>query len=400
MFRAFRFYWPKGALLLCSVAPAWAQSNDLLQFDASYSVQQDSNLFRLPSNTNFPASVGKSSAEEVIKVSTLGVGLNTQIGLQQFELNLSVLDNKYQNFSYLNYTGTNYSAAWHWSVTPRVHGNLTTARQETLNSDFQGSQQKNLRTVVNTRLDGVYEIDGVWRLLGGLSRADQNNQQPILAGGDFKSTGAEAGVRHDFTTGSTVSYVVRQSDGQYLNRPASAIAFLDDQYKQIDNELRMHMALTGKSSADISAAQFKRTNPNFPERNYDGYNASANLNLLLTGKSQVVAGAARELANYQSTDFNFTRTDRVYLTPVWQIGAKSQIRFNAEIAVRDYLGTPTVATTVSRQDITHDTGVSFNWQVNQHANLNASVQNAIRSSNISNQDYASTTVSVSAHFNF
>ena len=103
--------WRAAALcIMFSSAPAWAQVQDTFKFNAAYSRQSDSNLFRLPAAAN---------AAEQVGITSLGFNFNKAYSLQRFELNLSLIDYQYQNFSYLSFAAQNYNAAWRWSLTPQ-----------------------------------------------------------------------------------------------------------------------------------------------------------------------------------------------------------------------------------------------------------------------------------------
>ena len=175
--------------MLVAAFPAMAQEDSGLTLSASYAMQTDSNLFRLPASANVQAQTGKSSAAEQIGVSTLGIGFNTTQSLQKFELDASVVDYRYQNFSYLSFNAINYNAAWRWSITPRFTGSVTVDRKETLNSfsDFNGFNTRNTRIDSNNRLDTVYELDGPWRLVAGVGQTKQSNEKALVAGGDYSN---------------------------------------------------------------------------------------------------------------------------------------------------------------------------------------------------------------------
>ena len=166
----------------------WAQQDSPLVLNASYALQTDSNLFRLPSAADTQALVGRSSAAEQIGATTLGLRFATTQSLQKFEFNASIVDYHYQNFDYLNFVATNYDAAWRWSLTPQFTGSITSQRVETLNSfaDYQGFRTRNQRTDTTHSFDGVYALQGPWRLLGGVSQTERSNEQALVAGGDYR----------------------------------------------------------------------------------------------------------------------------------------------------------------------------------------------------------------------
>lgn len=389
--------WLAAALcVMFSSAPAWAQVQDTFKFNAAYSRQSDSNLFRLSAD-DVNAGIGKSSAAEQVGITSLGFNFNKAYSLQRFELNLSLIDYKYQNFSYLSFAAQNYNAAWRWSLTPRLRGNVTTVRNETLNSfaDFQGFNRRNQRTNTNTRFDAAYEIDGPWRVIGGVSQSAQTNEQVLLAEGDFRSNAADLGLRYVLGSGSSLSYALKTATGSYLNRVLSPASLLDDGFDQIDNELRLHWIISGNSSADISAAHIKRSHPNFAQRDFSGLNAAFNLNWNMTGKSALTAGFARELASYQTESANYTQTDRFSIGPVWQVSPKAVVRLRYDVAQRAYLGV-----VAQRRDTTRDTSLSFDWQPYRYLTLSASLQNAMRTSNQPRLDYESNVATFSAQFTY
>lgn len=403
-------YWlaPSTLLLLWSAAPAWAQKDEpVFQLNAGYSLLTDSNPRRVPAGT-----------EDQIGTTTLGFNFSTRQSLQQFELDLNLIDYKYQNFDHLNFTARNYNAAWRWALTPRMHGNLTSDRRESLNSYFINTDQKDstesstevpgvLRTNTNTRFDGVYELDGVWRVLGGVSTSkltsDQTDSTAPVSGTDAEVNSADMGLRYAFTSGNALTYTARTSEGNYLNDGS-----FNESFSQRDNELRLHWILTGNTTADISAAHISRTHPD-ARLDYSGLNTGVKLNWNITGKTALAAGWMRELtsdrhdAGADSYNYNSThvRTNRFSLGPVWKASAKTVVRLNYEVAQRDYQGSPTgLDAATQRSDTLRNISLAVAWQPYKHVTLGASLQKATRTSNVANLDYGSNMATVSAQFSY
>lgn len=388
------------ALLLCGTASLHAQEKPLV-LSAGYTAQTDSNLFRLPSSANTQALIGRSSAAEQIGITTLGLGLNTHQSLQKFELDVTLVDYKYQNFNYLSFTANNYAAAWRWALTPRLTGNFTTDRKETLNSfsDYQGYSTRNQRVETTTRADAAYEVDGPWRLLAGASTSRQANQQALVGGGDSTNTSADAGVRYVFSSGSSITYLGRLGSGKYLNRAVPNAGAYDDSFKQVENDLRLRWAFGGGSDAEVYLTHINRTHPTYVERNYSGFNTGTSVNWGISGKSSLLAGFSHTLDTYATGNSNYGQTDKLFVGPVWQFSPKAALRLRHEWAQRDYLGSPT-GTSNQRRDITRDTTVSINWQPYQQVALSAALQNSSRGSNQAGLDFESTSLSLTAQINF
>ena len=389
------------ALLALGSSTAWAQQDKPLMINAGYTVQTDSNLFRLPSGADTRAILGKDSGAEQVGVSTVGLSFVTNQSLQRFELDASLVDYRYQNFDYLSFTATNYDAAWRWSLTPRLTGNLTSTRKETLNSfaDYQGFTHRNQRTDTNNRLDARYELSGPWRLLAGVTQAERLNEQALVAGGDYRSTGADLGLAHVYSSGSSITMVGSLDNGNYLNRTLPNTGAYDDSFKQLDARLQLHWAFSGNTTLDGSLSQINRSHPTYGQRDYSGLTANAALNWDVTGKTRLTARYARELGEYATSVSNYSQTDRLQLGTVWTLGAKTQLGFNVNYAQIDYLGSPGTVSS-QRRDTTNDTSLSFGWEPVQRLSVSAALQGANRGSTQTGLDYDSTSLSLSAQYSF
>jgi exopolysaccharide biosynthesis operon protein EpsL len=387
-------------LAVCANAPAWAQDDPGFKVKADYTLVSDSNLFRLPAGANVLALTGRSSASEQISVYGAGFSYRGAHSLQRFELDLTLHENRYQNFSHLNFTAGKYNAAWRWSLTPRTYGTLSHEHSEALNSfaDDQTVGRSNKRTITYTRLDATHELSGPWRVVGGMSQQRQTNQQVLTTEGDYSARAADVGIRYIFASGSSFTYSHKNTSASYLNRTLPSAGLFDDGYDQRDDELRAHWVITGKSTLDASAAHTSRTHPHYPERNYSGLNANTSLRWSFSGKAALVAGLQRELASYQSSSTNFTQTDRLSLGPVWQISPKTALRLNLQFAQRDYLGMPTGAVANPRHDTLRDATLALEWKPNNALTVSTSLQDARRRSNQAGLDYNASLITVTAQY--
>jgi exopolysaccharide biosynthesis operon protein EpsL len=398
-----RRHWLTLALLLaCWCGPALAQRDDTLKLKIDSSLRFDQNLFRLPPDVDTVALLGKPSAAERITIDSITLNFSTTLSLQRFEASINLTDYRYQNFNYLSFAAHNYNALWRWSVTPHLHGNLGSQRQETQNSfaDYKGFNLQNLRTNTSTRLDAAYDPSGAWVVLAGVSQASQTNQQALTAETDYNERSVDLGVGYVFGSGNTLTYTRRNTDGTYLNQVLPSSGFYDDGFKQINNELKLHWIITGKSSADFNVAHVERSHPNYAQRDYAGLNAGVNFNWNISGKSALSAGWTRELSSYQTSNSNYIQTDRFSLGQVWQFSPKTALRLHYEKAQSDYLGSTADLLTTQRSDSTTGASLSFDWQPYQYLTVSTSLENATRKSNLAGLDYESKMATVSAQFSY
>lgn len=386
--------------LCCCGAIVQAQGLSPLSFEAGYSVQHDSNLFRLPDGTNTQALLGRDSAAEQIDVRSLGMSFDKSWSLQNLRLNYRVVDYQYQNFSYLNFTALNYNMAWRWAVTPRVTGTLSASQQEVQSSfsDYQGYSTRNTRTDRSRGFNLRAEVDGLWSVLGSLSSVLRVNQQPVLAGNDYKAVVTEVGVQYERPTLSSAKAVVRQTDGTYLNRSVSSSAQADNRFTQTNYELSLRRAPGGWSDANLMLGYLDRTHPNLPQRNFAGGIGRADLTFAPDGKVSTQLGYAYDRSDYLGTATNYVVTQRRYLGLSWRTTERTSLSLRHSLFSSNYGGS--TASAGDRVDEGRESLLSASWQPDRHLAITASLQRTARASNQSTQEYASqlASVSVQAYF--
>jgi exopolysaccharide biosynthesis operon protein EpsL len=390
------------ALALGHTALVRAEILDDLKVFGTLGVMHDSNLFRLSSTANSQALIGKPSPAETTRTTTLGLHYVKDYSLQHVELDVDMVDYRYQTFSYLNFSALNYRGAWNWSYTPHLYGNLTTSRQQALNSfaNFQGFNQRNVRVDTNTRVDATYELDARWRLLGSVTQFGETNQQPLIGENDYYQTVADVGVSYVLPSSSFASFKTRNTNGTNTNRPLGVAGLFDDNFTQSENQVELYWSISAKTSADVILSYLSHKSPSTPQRDFSGTSGSARFNWAISGKSTLTAGWTRALSTYQTATTNFSQSDRFYIGPVWQISAKTKASLSLGSTIRNYTGSPGIAVPLQRRDVDTDTRLSFDWQPRRFVAFNASLQNARRSSNLPGLDYNSNMINLSAQFSF
>jgi exopolysaccharide biosynthesis operon protein EpsL len=395
----------KRALLFCvagvALVPGSAMSDelDLLQFYAGLAWQHDSNVFRLSDQPAAPGTVGTSGRSDNILNTTAGLKLRKPYGLQRFEADIGLENSKYNRFSALDFTAVNYAAAWRWSLTPAFRGNLTTDRREYVDNsaDVQSAGQLNRRTDRSTRLDGEYDVDGVWRLLGGAFQRTNSNSQPTTFEGDSKVIGAEAGVRYQFPYGTSLAYRFRNGKGEYTNRALAASVSSDftDREHEVQGEW-----VGGRAKLGGRISRLERNYDSIPARDFSGFLSQIDLTYALTGKTSVFAGVVRELGSYQTNNISYYQGTRVFVAPTWKATENIALRARYDYGVRDFKGPLPGFVSSNRTDKTNLASVSVEWQPVRLLTLMAWLQRDQRKSNELGADYKSNSVGVSAKASF
>ena len=398
MFRRSAFFCcVAGAALL----PAAAMSDELdtLQFNAGLAVLHDSNVFRLSDQATNPAVASGSGRSDTILTSSAGLKLRKPLGLQRFEADIGLENTNYKNFSGLNFTAVNYAAAWRWSLTPAFTGNLTTDRREYVDNtaDVQTSGQLNRKIDRSTRLDAEYEVDGVWRLLGGVFQRTNDNSQSATFEGDSKIIGAEAGVRYQLPFGTSLAYRFRNGKGEYTNQAAAAAVSSDfnDREHEVQGEW-----VGGRAKLGGRISRLERKYDSIPARDFSGFLSQIDLTYALTGKTSIFAGIVRELGSYQTDNSSYYQGTRVFVAPSWQATENIALRARYDYGVRDFKGPLPGFAASNRSDKTSLASASVEWRPIRLLTLMAFVQRDQRTSNQSGADYKSNSVGISAKATF
>ena len=389
-------------LLLLGLFPLAAQADDLdtLQFRLGQSVTHDSNVFRLPDSANTQAVLGRPERDDNVAVTTAGFKINKPYGLQRFEFDANIEDHRYSRFSYLDFTAVNYAAAWRWSFTPRLHGNLTSDRREYVDTyaDVQGAGQINRRTNRSTIFDAEYELDGAWRLVGGLFERTSSNSQPNTFEADSKIHGAEAGVRYVYPSGTSMAYRFREGKGEYPGRflaPGIAGNFTDREH-----EFRFDWAPSAKTTLRAKVAYLDRDHDGGGARDFSGVTGQLDAAWALTPKTTLAGGVVRELASYQTNTSSYYEGWRFFVAPTWKPTEKTAVRLRYDHGARDFKGPLPGFAASNRRDTTDLVSLALEWQAMRALKLTASVQSDRRKSNEPGFDYKSNSFGLSADASF
>lgn len=377
-----------------------ADELDTLQFRAGQSFQHDSNVFRLPESTNTLALPGRPERSDTIGITTVGVLLDKKYSLQRFELDVYADRYDYKNNSRLNFTSKNYEAAWRWSVTPRLYGNLTADRREYVDNtaDLQNQGQLNRRIDRTTLADAEYDLGGAWRVTGGFFSRDLTNSLAATFESDYSVRGAQAGGRFVFPSGNWVGYRFKSGKGEYPGRTLSTVLASD--FQDREHEFRALWAPTGKTTVRARLSHLERSNDGLAARDFSGLTGQVDATLNATAKTSVTAGLVRELENYQTNTASYYAGNRVFIAPTYKATEKITVRLRYDHGRRDFKGALPGVVATGRRDTLNLTSLSVDYQVLRALKLRAWVQRDNRDSSAAGLDYKSNAMGISALASF
>ncbi|MBK7424485.1 MAG: putative exosortase B-associated extracellular polysaccharide biosynthesis transporter EpsL [Propionivibrio sp.] len=388
--------------LLCA-SVARADNLDSWNIFVGTNVTYYSNLFLLPASADARLLIGTSDKSDILTATTLGLKVSKPYSMQRFELDLNIIDYRYRNFDYLNFTAPNYTAAWRWSLTPYLTGNLTSSYQESMNNfyDTRNFRRQNLRTVENQRFDADLNLGAGWHLLGGVTQDVSKNSEIFVAEGDTTINSLEAGGRYVFTSGTTLKYINRTGRGVYDNRPVPIpVVLLDNQFDQTINELSLKWPITDKTSLDARIGWLDRSHDTYTERDFSGTIGALSVNWNITDKTLIRGGWTRQLSAYETLYSSYTATDNFYVNPVWQMSAKTALRFRYDYATIDYKGAIAPTSLNGRNDTLNTALLAVDWQPLNALSLSATVTDSRRTSSAPDSDYKNATAGINVQFSF
>ncbi|KIO49453.1 XrtB/PEP-CTERM-associated polysaccharide biosynthesis outer membrane protein EpsL [Nitrosospira sp. NpAV] len=389
----------------------------VLSLSVGTNFMYDSNVFRLSPVIDPVLLTGQSTKADQILVTTAALTLYKNFGQQRIEATGSIVDNRYQNFDFLNFVGKNYTAAWHWRLTPYFHGTLSSSHREALNNfanltGFVNSSNRNLRTDDNYRFEGIFELTRSWHLLGGVSHTTVRNSRLTVQDFDNKVLSADGGIRYSLPSGTTLTYRVRTGEGDFFKREVpDAVNLFDTRFEEMEHGLQLVWPVTIKTSINARIAHLDRKHDHFHQRDFSGLIGNFDINWDVTSKTRLTASFARELGNFQTAarfqlaqfqtfSSSFAATNRYSLTPIWQITAKTALRLRYDYMTRDFHGAIVPLPTDDRADSQHSGSIILDWQPVNTVSLSASLQRDHRTSNLKTYEYDNIAASITAKLNF
>lgn len=389
------------AIIALTAPPCHADAQDVVNVVAGVSSKYDDNLFRLPSGQDTSALTGRTERGDRVLTSFAGLRVDQPYSLQRFKLDLTWTAYRFQNFDYLDFDAKEYRAAWLWSLTPYLKGTLSADRKQQLNDfrDYRSYTAANIRTTENRVFDADWSPHGNWHLLAGLRQMEQTNSQVFNEDADVKVNGVNAGLKYQFPSGSSVTWMTTLRQGQFTKRALNAGSLLDTGYDERESEARLEWLASERSRFNLRTSHLDRTHDHFDQRDFDGWTGRLEYMWSPSAKLRLNASAARELASYQTTESSYSQNDSVGLALGYEVSPKVKVNLNGSLYERRYLGDGVVSN-IGRVDTGSSVMLGADWTPLRSLKFSASVQQNRRQANVAGADFEGNIAEVSAQILF
>lgn len=366
--------------------PVHADEQDVFNVSAGASITFDDNLFRLPDSASASDVLGKSQRSDRIFTTNAGIKIDKPYSLQRFQVEANAVDNRFDNYSYLDYTAFNYRAAWLWALTPDIKGTLSADQQQVLNSfaEFRGTNNELNRTrSIQTNENRIFDVDaligGGWHLLGGISELRSRNSITFNAVGDFIQTGANIGIQYVAPSENSIALVQRAFNGNYQGRVLDVTNQLDTGFKHRETELQVKWRLTGKSLIDAKLGYLDREHDNFESRDYDGMTGKLAYNWQPTGKLAITTSLARNIYSFQQAINSYYVADTFAIAPIWEVTEKTSVSMRYDYSQRDYRGS-VISLAEHRKDHVQSLMLAAEWKPLRTVTVTGTLRREMRDS--------------------
>lgn len=347
-------------------------------------IEHDSNIYRT-----------QIKRSDEIAMVGLGLRYDKRLGLQRFIADAEVNRYQHRNLSNLSYNTVNYTAAWNWSVTPRFRGVARADRRQyrELPDTVEGFGQLGVRTDRVELVEGLYELDGNWRALAGVTRTSSESDNMLSYDANPTVRSVSVGAAYEVGTGSSVTARLRRGDGEYK-------AFAQSDFRDNEVDVAVKWQFSPRTSIDTRLGYLRRTHDQAPVRDFSGLLGSATVDYELTGKTRLQAGIARDLASYYLATGGYIESNRVFIAPVWKPTAQTALRWRLQHERRSFKDIAGGSADQGRSDTINWAQVGFEWEPRRPVLLSATLRNERRKSSVALFNYRATVVGVAAKVTF
>jgi exopolysaccharide biosynthesis operon protein EpsL len=372
---------------LCAGTTAFAQDAQqvgVFQLRAAAGIEHDDNVLR------------QSTGEISDSIGTLSVGVHAdkRIGLQRLRGDIEASTYRYQDQTNLNYSTINYSAAWDWSITPHFHGVLSADRRqyrEVSTDSITFVNRIGRRTERAEVLEGIYDVGAAVRLLGGVTHTSSESTEPRSWDASPRVRSARVGVGYETAKGTLLTLRARRGDGEYTDPTPGAAA---GDFKENEVELALKWPVTVKTAVEARVAHLRREHDLAPQLDFSGMVGGASVNWEITGKTRLIAGYQHDLLATGLLTGGHVETDRVYLTPVWQVSPQIAVNARYDRSERRWRDVPAGGADIGRNEHVETMGVGLDWEPRRVITVSTSLRSEKLSSSLPASSYKATVFGV------
>jgi Putative beta-barrel porin 2 len=376
------------APLLLAAAPAFALLDDRVELWAAENITHDTNVLRLSKHID-PSSMGATQLSDTIYTTHLGISANLPVSQQLFLAEYQRFRSDYHYFKDLNFTGHAARAHWQWLWGQDKNGTLGYTENEGLSS-FNNIQSREPDLVIsrNAYFTGNWLVTPRWRASTALNGIETRHSDPGRKVNNIDTQAGELGLAYVTPLDNSFGVLARFEHGRIPNalQLAGFPAGFDNEYKQYGIGANAIWVPTPHSRFEGNVAAVRREYSQATQRNYSGPIVHALYTWTPTAKFTLLTALSRDVGPAEDIQTAFVLVTGGYVRPRWNVTEKVSLLANAEYAVWDYHGDPTVPGGNFRHRV-RTFGGKVDYQATTKVQLSAGVNREVRTSDLPTGDY-------------
>ncbi|MCC4116423.1 outer membrane beta-barrel protein [Aromatoleum toluclasticum] len=378
---------------------AAADEGDALNFSVSQSIRYESNLFRLDDGERAP----ENKAHDTVSETGVGMKFDRRYGRQRFLADLNLVSARYAIHNDLDHDRPDAGLAWDWQLGDRWSGELGHAYRETLTPfDEAGGTERNMNAYTRSHVSADFWWHPRWAVGAGFAHARSRFDRDDADLAEFDADTVDLNLTYRPPTGNRAVLTLRDTDGEYVNRPAVPGSIRD--YRQQEVRLGGEWRLSGATRVSGFIGRTRVEYRLAPERDFRGTVGRVGLVWDTTAKTSVDLSVRREIGAQQDLVANYAVTEAVRLAPKWNVTEKVSLGAGLEWRRRDYRGDPELVRTGGAREKPTDSsyryGLHAEYRPQRALSFAFSVQRQERDGSRSLGGYSANTADLSMRFRF
>ncbi|NMG46103.1 outer membrane beta-barrel protein [Aromatoleum toluvorans] len=376
-----------------------ADEGDALNFSVGQSIRYESNLFRIGDGERAPG----NRAHDTVSETGLGLKFDRRYGRQRLLADLNFVSARYAIHNDLDHDRPEVRLGWDWQLGDRWSGDLSHEHRESLPGfDERSGTERSLNTYTRTHASADFWWHPRWAVGAGVAhtRSRFDGDDANLAAYDADTV--DVNLTYRPPTGNRVVLTLRDTDGEYLNRPAVAGSIRD--YRQQEVRLAGEWQLSGATRVSGFIGQSRVDYRLAPERDFRGAIGRVGFVWDATAKTSLDVSVRREIGAQQDLAANYAVTDALRVAPRWNVTDKVSLGAGLEWRRRDYRGERELAGAgVTRErpdDRSYRYGLHAEYRPLRALSFGLSVQRQVRDGSRSLDGYTADIADVSMQFRF
>jgi len=363
----------------------------------------DSNLFRLNSEQQALAVLGRTSRAESFYTLAAGIDANLKFSRQTVNAHAELNRTQFNTYRALDYDGRDLLLKWNWLAGSRLTGNVGVA--EKLTEASYANVRQPVSNLVRTRrgfFQGALQVGSPWHVLFGMDRIQTRNDAIEQRTQNATTDSANTGVQYETAKGSTLALMSRYIQGSYPNRQLIGTTLVNNDYRQWDNGVVVGWAPSGKTKVAGTLNYTRRSYADVPQRDFSGLTGQLSMDWMVTGKTTLKGALHRDIGTIDNTTASYTVNNGIAVGADWKPTAKLTLNTQLRYDSIDFSGDPaaTLAGRAVREDRLTTLQAGVQYSVLRNTQLGLLLQRGDRRSSepLSGYDYNSAHITVRSQF--